>query len=154
MTTGRDDWRSLQSVMIATLHVAAVAYVIRTFLRPTGSPALVFIWVPLTIAVAVFLSWPLARGLARAFDPGEQPNEPACPKCGRTSLRPLIRPGHGLFAEVSGYRCSNCGSTIRRVNHAIVEEPAISNDGPIDPAGIEFLSGEATEGEIQFLDES
>lgn len=82
MTTGRHDWQSLQTVMLVTLHVAVVAYVIRIFLRPSNSAAAFFVWAPLTIALAVFLSWPIARGVARAFDPGVGQGDPTCPTCG------------------------------------------------------------------------
>ena len=153
MTTVRDDWRSLQSVMVVTLHVAVVAYVIRTFLRPTSLVGSFFVWVPLTIAVAVFLSWPIARGLARAFDPGQSSGDSPCPRCGRRMLRPLVRPGRERFVIASDYRCAGCETTFRQVGEGIVEEPASSRDGLVDPAGIAFLGEDATAGEIRFLDD-
>ncbi len=153
MTTGPAHWRSLQSVMLATVHVAVIAYAIRTFLRPAGSPGAVFVWVPLTIALALLFSWPIARVLTRAFEPGQGPGDPTCTTCGRGVLRPLVRQSRSLFAEAAGHRCSLCGTTFRQVGDAIVEEPATPKDGPIEPDGIEFLGDEASEGEIRFLDE-
>lgn len=153
MTTGRDNWRSLQSVMLVTLHVAVVAYVIRTFLRPTSPVASFIVWVPLTIAVAVFLSWPLARGLARAFEPDQGSGDPACPRCGPRAIRPLVRSDCGRFLIASDYRCAGCGTTFRQVGEAVVEEPASSKVGLVDPTGIEFLGEDATVDEIRFLDD-
>ena len=70
-------------MMLVTLHVAAVASVFRTLAAPStlaGS----LIWVPLTVSVAVFLSWPIGRAIAGAFDPGEPPRtcSDTAPRCG------------------------------------------------------------------------
>ena len=79
--TGPPSWRSLQSVMVVTLHVAAVAYVIRGLTRPVTLFDS-FVWVPVTIGVAVFLSWPIGRAIAAAFDPGDSSGGLTCPRCG------------------------------------------------------------------------
>ena len=150
--TGRSTWRSLQSVMIVTLHVAAVAYVIRLFTRP-DTLLDSFVWVPVAIALAVFISWPMARAIGSAFDPGEAPMDRTCPRCGRREIRPLIRPGMGIFQPASGFRCAACWTTFRQVEGSEVEELARSATGPVDPSGIEFVSETLVEGEIRFLDE-
>jgi hypothetical protein len=112
--------------MLVTAHVAAVSYVVRLLVTPStlvGS----LIWVPLTISLAVFLSWPIGQAVASAFDPGDARTERTCPNCGRRELRPLIRPGAGLFQPVTAYRC--------------------------DASGIDFLADLPIEGDIRFLDE-
>ena len=150
--TGPHSWRSLQSVMVVTLHVAAVAYVIRRLTRPVTLLDS-FVWVPVTIAVAVFLSWPIGRAIAAAFDPGDGSKDRACPRCGRRDVRPLVRAGAGLFQPASGYRCAACRTTFRPSGPASLEIQAPREAGPVDPSGIEFLDDTLGEGEIRFLDE-
>ena len=138
--------------MLVTLHVAVVAYVIRTLATPStliGS----LIWVPATISVAVFLSWPLGRAIALAFDPGERRVDRLCPKCGRLEVRPLIRPGAGLFQTVSGYRCAACWTTMRDVGESWVVEEGQLEPEPLNSTGIAFLSDPLDENELRFLDE-
>ena len=151
--TGPHSWRSLQSVMVVTLHVAAVAYVIRGLTRPVTLFDS-FVWVPVTIGVAVFLSWPIGRAIAAAFDPGDPSGGLTCPRCGRRDVRPLVRPGAGLFQPVTGYKCAACWTTIRQVGGARPEAQAPGNAGPVDPSGIEFLDDTVEDGAIRFLDEA
>jgi hypothetical protein len=149
--TGHSSWRSLRTVMVVTIHVAAVAYVIRSLIAPS-SVAISLVWVPVTISVAVFLSWPLGRAITWAFDPGELPVDRTCPNCGRGEVRPLIRPGTGLFQPASGYRCVSCWTTFRHDGGRYdLQEPRW--EGPVDPSGIAYLSDPAGEDEIRFLDE-
>jgi hypothetical protein len=150
--TGRHSWRSLQSVMVVTLHVAAVAYVVGRLTRP-ATLLDSFVWVPVTIGVAVFLSWPIGRAIGAAFDPGDSSMARTCPQCGRRDVRPLVRAGAGLFQPVSGYRCAACGTTFRQDGGTRVETQAPPETGPADPSGIEFLAEAVQEGEIRFLDE-
>ncbi len=149
--TGHSSWRSLRSVMVVTVHVAAVAYVIRSLAFPStlvGS----LIWVPATVSVAVFVSWPIGRVIASAFDPGERPDA-TCPRCNRGDLRPLIRPGAGLFQPITSYRCALCRTTFREDGGSRIEEPASPGVVTIDPSGIAYLSDPLEDGEIQFLDD-
>jgi hypothetical protein len=150
--TGQSSWRSLRSVMLVTLHVAVVAYVIRSLATPStlmGS----LIWVPVTISVAVFLSWPLGRAIALAFDPEERRVDRLCPRCGRLEVRPLIRPGAGLFQPVSAYRCAACWTTMRDDGESWVVEEGQLHPPPLDPTGIAFLSDPLGDDELRFLDE-
>jgi len=138
--------------MIVTIHVAAVAYMVRTLGRPStlaGS----LIWTPLTISVAVFLSWPVSRAITRAFDPGESGPDRICPRCGRSEIRPLIRPGTGLFQPVTGYRCASCWSILRKEGETWVVTTTPDRSESIDPSGISFLSDPLGAHEIQFLDD-
>jgi hypothetical protein len=145
-------WRSLQSVMLLAIHVAVIASVFRFFSGPDRTQGSV-VWVVLMMAVALFLSWPISRAIASAFDPGEVPVTRVCPRCHRRDLRPLVRAGAGLFQPVSSYRCAGCWTTLRLVGDAKIEEPAHPRSEPVDSTGIQFLDGWATEGEIRFLDE-
>ena len=152
--TGRRPWRSLQSVMLVTLHVAVVAYILRAFTRPGGSTGSILLWVPITIGLALFLSWPISRAIASAFDPVEMSIERRCPRCGRCELRPLIRPRGGLFQPVTNYRCAACWTTFHQMGEVKIEEhPRLPNE-PIDSSGVQFLDESATEVEIKFLDET
>ena len=150
--TGQSSWRSLQTVMLVTLHVAAVAYVIRRFTRPVTTMDSV-VWMPVTIGVAVFLSWPIGRAIAGAFDPADPSIDRTCPKCGRHDLRPLVRPGAGLFQPTTGFRCAACWTTFRHVGGLRVEAQAPPPSSNVDGSGIEFLSEAVSEAEIRFLDE-
>jgi hypothetical protein len=150
--TGHSSWRSLRSVMLVTLHVAVVAFVIRTVVAP-ATLASSLVWVPATISVAVFLSWPIGRAIARAFDPGELPLDRTCPKCGRGDIRPLLRASEGLFEPVSAFRCALCWTTMRVVEGSWVVEPGQPEAGLADPSGISFLSDPLSEDELRFLDE-
>jgi DNA-directed RNA polymerase subunit RPC12/RpoP len=145
-------YRSLRTVMLLTLHVAAVAALIRA-IQPGRGDASLIIWVPITIAVATLIVWPISRMIFSRFDPDSDDPDRQCPRCRRFELRPLIRPGAGIFQAVSNYRCAACWTTVRLMGDSrIVElprEPAIN----ANPAGIEFLDETATEAEIRFLDE-
>jgi hypothetical protein len=149
---GRAPIRSLQSVMMVTIHVAVVAYVIRVFLRPTNWFDSILVAVPVSIVVALFLSWPISRLLASAFDPGDASADRRCPRCGRGELRPLLRNSGGIFQPVSGYRCAGCWTTYRQVGESNLEEPARQKDEAVDSNGIEFLDRRASESEVRFLD--
>jgi hypothetical protein len=138
--------------MVVTLHVAAVAYVIGRFAHPATLMDS-FVWLPVTIGVAVFLSWPIGRAIAAAFDPGDSSMDRTCPRCGRRDVRPLVRAGAGLFQPVSGYRCASCWTTFRQVEGTRVETQAPLGSSPADASGIEFVVEAAREGEIRFLDE-
>jgi hypothetical protein len=138
--------------MVVTIHVAAVACVIRSLATPStlvGS----LLWVPATISVAVFLSWPVGRAIVRAFDPGDVGFDRICPTCGRPEIRPLIRPGTGLFHPITGYRCAACRSTLRREGEAWVVALEPRDGQPIDPSGISYLSDPLGEDAIRFLDD-
>jgi DNA-directed RNA polymerase subunit RPC12/RpoP len=138
--------------MVVTIHVAAVAYVFRSLARPSTLRD-TMVWVPATIAVAVFLSWPIGRVISRAFDPGESGVDRTCPRCGRREIRPLIRPGAGLFQPVMGYRCAACWTTFRGDAVSGLEAQPPTETGPIDPSGIDFLSDPLGEDAIRFLDD-
>lgn len=143
-------WRNLRSVMFLTVHVAVVAYVIRSVAMPKTLTGLL-IWVPGVIFVAVFLSWPIGRMIASAFEPGNLAFDPTCPRCGR-EVRRLIRPGDGLAKQTTGFRCVSCGATFREDGSRTWEMIPIE-EGPVDPSGIAFLSDPANEEEIRFLDD-
>jgi hypothetical protein len=151
--TEQSSFRSVGSVMMVTAHVAGVAYVVRLLGTPS-TLAGTLIWVPLTITLAVFLTWPIGRAVATAFEPGDAGRDRTCPRCGRRELRPLIRPGGGLFQPVNAHRCAACWSTFRVDGDRQVEEPGRRDPEPADPTGIEFLSDPLAEGEIRFLEEN
>jgi hypothetical protein len=151
----RAPWRDLRAVMLATLHVAVAAYAVRTLVRPSQLGPSLAVWMPLTLGVALFLSWPIGRAIAAAFDPdrNREIHRKRCPRCGRAELRPLVRTGRGIFEPIAGYRCAACWSTLRRVEDRLVAEHRSSSIGPVDPSGIEFLGEPTKEGEIRFLDD-
>jgi DNA-directed RNA polymerase subunit RPC12/RpoP len=150
--TGFTPFRNLRSVMIVTIHVAVVAYVVRVLIRPESLLDSIFVAVPVTLAVALFLSWPIGRIFALAFDPGDASAERRCPRCGRRDLRPLIRASGGIFQPVTGYRCAGCWTTFRRVGTQKLVEPPLERDAEVDPTGINFLDQGPSEGEVRFLD--
>jgi DNA-directed RNA polymerase subunit RPC12/RpoP len=151
--TGFAPFRNLRSVMIVTIHVAVVAYVIRVLIRPESLLDSIFVAVPVTMAVALFLSWPISRLFALAFDPQDGSAERRCPRCGRRELRPLLRTKGGIFQPVTGYRCVGCWTTFRQVGTQRLVEPALERDAEVDPTGINFLDQEPSEVEVRFLDE-
>ena len=138
--------------MIVTIHVAAVAYIFRSMSRPTTLAGSLF-WIPLTISIAVFLSWPISRAIIRAFDPGDIIHDRICPRCGRPEIRPLIRHGAGLFQPVAAYRCAACWSTVRHdgENWRITSTPDQAE--PVSASEIAYLSDPLGADEIQFLDD-
>jgi hypothetical protein len=149
---GRTSIWSLQSVMIVTIHVAVVAYVIRVLAQPKSWVDTIFVAVPVIIGVALFLSWPISRVLASAFDPGDASVDRRCPKCGRRELRPLLRNSGGIFQPVTGYRCAGCWTTYRQVGELRLAEPPLQSNEPVDSKGIEFLDQGVSEDEFRFLD--
>jgi hypothetical protein len=155
--TGFLPFRSLNSVMVVTLHVAVISYAVRSFLRPTSLAGSFAVWVPLTILAALFLSMPIVKAIAAAFHPEVGVFGRTCPRCMRGDLRPLLRAGSGLFTPVSGYRCAACRTTFRQVGETIIEEPALDKSSPVEPEGIQFQIGSwevrADQTEIRFLDE-
>lgn len=154
--TGRSTWRSLTSVMLVTLHVAVISTVIRSIAGSTGRAGFLALWVPVAIVLGSFLSWPIGRAIAGAFQPVEFPADGRCPRCGRTPVRPLIRPGAGLFPEEVGYRCARCMTTFRVAEGGFLEEPPPADPARESAAGIDFLPeispGPAEDPEIRFLD--
>ena len=153
---GRPAWRSLNSVMVLTLHVAMVAAVFRAIGRPATLAGSLGVWVPLTISVAVYLSWPLGRAIVAAIRDDRASSSSRCLGCGHFELRPLLRPGRGLFQPVAGYRCAFCGTTHRPVDGRVVVERPASDIGAPGPAGIVFLAeatGPEVCEEIRFLDD-
>jgi hypothetical protein len=108
--------------------------------------------VPVTISVAVFLSWPIGRAIARAFEPGEG-IDPTCPRCNRGEIRPLIRPESGLSHAITGYRCAVCRATLRQDGEAWVVADEPSYDLPVDLSGIAYLSDPLGEDDIRFLED-
>ena len=112
--TGFLPFRSLNSVMVVTLHVAVISYAVRSFLRPTSLAGSFAVWVPLSILAALFLSMPIGQAIGAAFHPEDGIFGRTCPRCDRGELRPLLRTGSGLFTPVSGYRCAVAGRRFDR----------------------------------------
>lgn len=153
---GGSSWRSLHSVMLVTLHVAAVASVFRSLSRPSTLLSTFVLWVPLSIFLAVFLSWPLGRAISAAFRPAGELEGGQCRECGADSLRPLLRAGAGIFQPVAGYRCLGCGTTARPVDGGIVLERPTAEVAGSGPPGIAFLIEAPRPGDregIRFLDD-
>jgi hypothetical protein len=150
-------FRSLNSVMVVTLHVAVISYAVRSFMRPTSLAGSFAVWVPLSILAALFLSMPIGNAITAAFHPEVGIFGRHCPRCSRGELRPLLRTGAGLFTPVTGYRCASCRTTFRQVGETIIEEPALERSLRVEPEGIEFLAEPpeipADESEIRFLED-
>ncbi len=152
----RSTWRSLDSVMLVTLHVAVVAAAVRALAEPTSLVGSFLLWVPVSIVVAVFLSWPIGRAITSAFQPESGSVDRLCPGCGCLGLRPLVRPGGGLFAPVVGHRCAGCGTTYRRVDGETLAEVPLAESAPAGEPEIRFLAGggsaDPDDSGIRFLD--
>ncbi len=145
-------WRNLRSVMMITLHVAAIAALIRYLNGSRGREMSLVVWVPVTIASAALVSWPMSRLFFQELGDG-QGGDRACPRCRRNELRPIVRPGEGIFQVVTTYRCACCGTKVRMVGDSKVIEPEASMIAPTHAWGIRFLDEPATVEEIRFLDE-
>jgi hypothetical protein len=139
--------------MLVTLHVAAIATLIRYLNNSRGRDASLIVWVPITIAIATLVSWPISRVLAPSFGRGDRELDRTCPRCRRIELRPMIRPGEGIFALTPIYQCPACRVVVRIEGQSKVVEPPRSINLRADPSGIEFLDEPATQAEIRFLDD-
>jgi hypothetical protein len=145
-------YRNLRSVMLVTLHVAAIASLLRYFQGSRLHDGSLLVWVPLTVAIATLISWPINRAfLAEFHDRGDSGR--ICPRCRRDDLRPLIRPGDGIFQPAVGYRCAGCRTTIRWLGESKTIEIPPPADRPVSRSGIRFLDEPDESFEIRFLDD-
>ncbi len=140
--------------MVVTGHVAVVSCVLRAYFRPTDPATSIAVGVPLSIGLAVFLSWPIGRAITAALRPGPGLDGGPCPGCGDVALRPLSRTRGRLPPVVAGLRCGSCMTTFRTVDGEVIAERP---PGEAEPAGIVFL-GEAgpeleLESGVRFLDD-
>jgi hypothetical protein len=137
--------------MLATLQVAAVASLLRYFERPTQTSEWPLLWV--AISLLSLISWPISRGIFTGTQRRSDEDERKCPVCRRVELRPLVKPGAGIFQDVSSFRCRACWTTIRLVEGSLLLEPFRSAERQPVPEGIRFLDEPEAEGEIRFLDD-
>jgi hypothetical protein len=151
--TAPGTWRSLRSIMLVTLHVAAVATLIRYGIVASHREGSLVLWVPVSIVIATFISWPISRAILSEFKRDHTDFDRTCPLCRRDELRPLVRPGEGIFQPVSSYRCAGCWTTVQMVGDSKVIEPHVSRNGAVSSSGIRFLDESTTEAEIRFLDD-
>ena len=138
--------------MVVTIHVAVVAYVFRTLASPMtlqGS----LVWIPLTVSVAFFLSWPIGQAVAMACESGERKVVRSCPRCGRVDVRPLVRPGGGIFQPATGFRCAACRTIFAEVENSALDQRASTQTHEPELEGIWFLP-DLTKESIRFLDEN
>jgi hypothetical protein len=150
--TNTNSWRSLGAFMVVTIHVAVVASIFRTLVSPAtlqGS----LVWIPLTVSISFFLSWPVGKAVASAFEPGERGVLRSCPRCGLGDVRPVVQPGEGIFQPATGYRCASCRTIFPGIENPSLNQRASPRTSELGSEGIWFLPDLAEES-IRFLDET
>ena len=142
--------RNLQSFLIVTIHAAVIAAVVRRFFDVDDSPCLLIGFSAL-IGVGGLVLWLTVRSLALAWNSEAVPDTKLCPRCCRPELRPIVRPGSGLFHPAIGSRCAACWTTFCGDDDCQFREGVFKPD-ELDPsAGIWFLSDELSQDEIRYL---